>query len=166
MPLKKLDKPKERSLENPRLQLAIAVATKAHAGQTDKAGMPYMDHPRRVAEQLKDNDLKIIAYLHDVVEDTEITLTDVQEMFGSEIAVEVEALTKRENEPYAAFIQRVAPRQRARKVKIADLKDNLDLKRLVRITQKDRDRAEKYKQALEVLEHFEDEESKEKKNGA
>jgi len=143
-------------MQNPLIALAIETASRAHANQKDKAGMPYIDHPVRVAEQLVEDDLKIIAYLHDVVEDTDITLAELAEKFGADIAEDIEALTKRKNEPYADFIQRLAPRPRARKVKMADLRDNLNLSRLTVVEAEDLERVEKYKSALALLELIEE----------
>jgi (p)ppGpp synthase/HD superfamily hydrolase len=139
-------------MENSTLKLALEFASFAHANQSDKAGKPYIEHVKRVSSHLTDDNLKVIAYLHDVIEDTNFTAEDIQEKFGHEISIDVQALTKREGETYADFIKRIAVNPRARKVKMADLQDNLDLSRLPTVSRLDFERAEKYKMALAFLE--------------
>ncbi len=138
---------------------ALEFATIAHANQTDKAGKPYIEHIKRVASNLHDDDLKTIAYLHDVIEDTIFTVENIQEKFGYEISIDVQALTRQENETYADFIKRIIVNPRARKVKMADLQDNLDLSRLPTVSRLDLERAEKYKMALAFLEFVEEKEN-------
>lgn len=107
------------------LTKAIGIAAKAHDGQKDKSGAPYIFHPIRVASTFTDEFLQAIAVLHDVVEDTSITLADLDAQFPQGVVNAVDALTRREGESYEEFIQRVARNPSARKVKIADIRDNL-----------------------------------------
>ncbi|MGJ7039203.1 (p)ppGpp synthase/HD superfamily hydrolase [Shinella sp. BE166] len=107
------------------LSRAIALAAKAHDGQTDKNGAPYIFHPVRVASTFSDETLQTIAVLHDVVEDTAITLSDLDAHFPQGVVNAVDALTRRPGETYEDFILRVSRNPDARKVKIADLRDNL-----------------------------------------
>lgn len=143
-----------------RWETARYMAILAHSGQTDKAGKPYIRHLRAVADQCK-GDAKIVAWLHDVVEDTEVDWVDMARMithfFGendrsSEINIAVQAITKLKKESYEHYLARVKRNPMAREVKIADLKHNLDLSRLPEITEKDLERATKYRKALEFLE--------------
>jgi (p)ppGpp synthase/HD superfamily hydrolase len=107
------------------LSKAITTAALMHDRQTDKSGAPYIFHPIRVASTFTDEFLQTIAVLHDVVEDTKMTLADLDAMFPQGVVNAVDALTRREGEAYEDFIQRVARNPSARKVKIADIRDNL-----------------------------------------
>jgi (p)ppGpp synthase/HD superfamily hydrolase len=111
---------------------ARAFAQQVHqaSGQTYN-GKPYFVHPQRVAEivagMTADPLAQVVAYLHDTVEDTGVTLAEVAERFGPEVAADVEALTHdKEREPYMAFVARAAQRPRARLVKLADLRANIE----------------------------------------
>jgi (p)ppGpp synthase/HD superfamily hydrolase len=134
---------------------AFDVATKAHSKQFDKAGKPYIEHVMRVAASMPDEDTKTVAYLHDVVEDTGITIDEIYLEFGRDIALAVSAITKSNGESYADFIKRVSKNNIARTVKKADLNDNLDLSRLQSISKVDKERAEKYRVALMFIEFAE-----------
>ncbi|KNY18470.1 hypothetical protein AKG11_04980 [Shinella sp. SUS2] len=107
------------------LREAITMAALAHDGQTDKAGAPYIFHPLRVASTFSDATLQTIAVLHDVVEDTALTLSDLDAHLPQGIVNAVDALTRRPGETYEDFIVRVGRNPIARQVKIADLRDNL-----------------------------------------
>ncbi len=134
------------------LDQAILIATKAHAGQTDKAGQPYILHPLRLMFKFFSEDERIVSVMHDIVEDSAITLEDLKNLGFSEPIIEaIECLTKLNNESYESFIMRVSKNDLARKVKIEDIKDNLDLTRLNRVTSKDFTRVEKYHRALKNL---------------
>ncbi|MCB1053407.1 MAG: GTP pyrophosphokinase [Acidobacteria bacterium] len=135
------------------LAKAIAVAATAHQNQFDRSGKPYILHPLRMMFRLEDPRARIAAVLHDVVEDTPISLADLgQAGFPEEILTAVDALTKREGEPYETFVQRAAVNPIARQVKIADLEDNMDLKRLNGpISDKDKARLSKYHSAWQKL---------------
>jgi len=134
------------------LEKALALALKAHAGQKDKADQPYILHPLRVMVQMEDSRAKIVALLHDVLEDSEMTLNELSQAgFEDEILQAVDCLTKRDGEDYFAYLERVAQNKLARQVKMADLKDNLDVTRLKEITPADRQRLNKYLKALSFL---------------
>lgn len=107
------------------LTKAIEIAAKAHDGQKDKTGAPYIFHPIRVASAFADEFLQTIAVLHDVVEDTGVTLAELDRLFPQGVVNAVDALTRRDGEIYEEFILRVARNPNARKVKIADIRDNL-----------------------------------------
>ena len=134
------------------LERAIALAATAHQGQVDKAGAPYILHPLRMMLTLSGLEDRIVAILHDVVEDTEWTLAGLRaEGFGDAVIDAIEAVTKREGESYEDFIQRSAANAIGRRVKLADLRDNSDLSRLAAVTEKDRVRLDKYRRAIETL---------------
>lgn len=134
------------------LEKAILIATKAHMGQVDKAGKSYILHPLRVMQKVASIDAKIVAILHDVVEDTEITLEDLRkEGFSREILEALGLLTHIKGVPYMDYVVEVKKNSLAREVKIADLYDNLDLDRLSVLTEKDLKRIKKYKDALYFL---------------
>lgn len=132
------------------LNKALDIAYKAHLGQTDKAGAPYKLHPTRVALHCQTEDEKIVALLHDVVEDTSMTLEELKAQgFSDEVLAALKCLTQIEDEDYQTFIQRVATNPLVVKVKIQDLKDNMDLSRL---DGKPHWKMETYKKALDYLE--------------
>lgn len=134
------------------LERAIAIAATAHAGQLDKTGACYILHPLRMMMRLEDVDAKIVAVLHDVVEDTEWTFEALAgEGFSAEVLRALDCVTKREGEDYQAFVQRSASDPLARRVKLMDLEDNMNLLRLSHITAKDLERLQKYHQAWLVL---------------
>lgn len=144
-------------MKNPTLEDAISLAALKHKGQTDKAGAPYILHPLRVMANLgreASETERIAAVLHDVVEDCEVSSANLREIgFGEEVVEAVEALTKRgdEKSDYMKAIRRVAGNPVARRVKIADLTDNLDVSRIANPTEKDGARLEKYRAAREFL---------------
>lgn len=110
---------------------ALDIAYNSHKGQVDKGGNPYILHPIRVALHCQNEDEKIVALLHDVVEDTDVTIENLRiEGFDQHILDAIEALTKVEGENYEQFIQRVAQNDLATRVKIQDLKDNMDTSRI------------------------------------
>jgi len=133
------------------LSKAIEFAAKAHAGQTDKGGNPYILHPLRVLINFCDSEseaTRICAVLHDVVEDTGITLDDLREEgFSEEVLSALDCLTKREHECYDDFISRVITNEIACRVKSGDLADNMDLTRIPDPSQEDKERIMKYKKA-------------------
>ena len=132
------------------LDKALEIAIKAHKGQVDKAGEPYILHPLRVMNQFSDKVLMIIGVLHDVVEDSDTTLKDLtNEGFSEQIINALDCLTKRDNEEYPSFIERVRTNPLAIQVKIADIKDNLNISRLSQpLSEKDIERLKKYQIAL------------------
>ena len=134
------------------LDRAIELAKQHHEGQTDKAGKPYIEHPLRVMSQVESEEEKIVAVLHDIVEDTDISLDDLRnEGFSEKVVSAVECLTKQDGENYDSYIERISFNPLAVKIKLADLEDNSDLTRLPEVTDKDLERIEKYDKALEKL---------------
>ena len=131
------------------LERAIAIAAEAHTGQVDKAGAPYILHPIRVMLRVTSIEEQMTAVLHDVVEDTTITLDMLlAEGFPIEVVRAVDALTKRSGETYEAFVARAAMDPIGRSVKLADLAENSDLTRIQSPTTKDIERVEKYRRAI------------------
>lgn len=135
------------------LSKAIEIATKAHDGQVDKAGQPYIGHPLRVMAMGTTEEEKIVGVLHDVVEDSDWTFERLTaEGFSSEVVDALQCVTKlSESEPYDKFIQRVKANPLAVKVKINDLTDNMDIRRLAYISEKDVKRLRKYLKAYKQL---------------
>ena len=138
------------------LEKAIAIAAKAHEGQIDKAGAPYIIHPlrvmMRVMMRVTTTEERIAAVLHDVVEDTGISFDSHRaEGFSEQILSAVESLTKRANEDYDAFILRAAANPIGRKVKLPDLAENSDLTRISTPTDKDHGRVAKYRRAIDKI---------------
>lgn len=136
----------------PSLEEAITLAVGAHRGQKDKAGAPYILHPLRLMLRMETDTERIVAVLHDVIEDSPHSLEELShEGYPPEITEALDCLTKRENEPYAAFIERVKTNPLARKVKLADLEDNMDIKRFKTMTEKDLERLDAYRKAWNSL---------------
>lgn len=133
-------------------QQALAIARDAHKGQVDKAGVDYIQHPLFVASLVEGELAKTVALLHDVVEDSDWTLEDLRNKgLPEEVVQTVGILTKKRNEKYEEYILRVKQNPLARQVKLADLQHNSDLSRLTTVTEIDRKRAEKYRQAIAFL---------------
>lgn len=131
---------------------ALRYTIEKHAGQTDKAGESYIVHAVRVADLVgKNPTLRAIAYLHDVVEDTDATIEDVRECFGYDVSEIIDKLTHQKDESYNEYIKRISSSHRARVVKIADLVDNMNLTRFPVLSMKDAERQRKYACALCVL---------------
>ena len=134
------------------LALAIAIANQAHAGQLDKAGKPYISHPLTVMAQMDTFESKIVAVLHDAIEDSDLTIADlVRQGFPEFITDAIAAITKLDGEQYEDYILRVKFNAIARKVKIADVTHNMDISRIANPTAKDFQRLEKYKKVLQEL---------------
>jgi len=131
------------------LDRALRVAIESHAGQTDRAGAPYILHVLQVLAGCRpDPDAMVAAALHDVVEDTPKTLDDLRlEGFPDRIIEAVDALTRRDGETYEDFIERVARVPLARKVKLADLQHNMDVRRLPHVGPSEAARLERYRLA-------------------
>lgn len=130
---------------------AMIIAYNAHQNQFDKANIPYIYHPIHIAEQM-DTELEcIVALLHDVVEDTDITLNDLEKEFPKEVIDLLKILTHDKKIDYIEYIKKVKTNPIATKIKIADLKHNSEITRLENITTTDLKRIEKYKKALEIL---------------
>ena len=132
----------------PTLEDAIALAVEAHRGQRDKAGQTYILHPLRVMMRLETEAERMAAILHDVVEDTPYTLERLRALgYPEEVLGALDCLTKREGESYEAFIERVRPHPLARRVKLADLEDNMDVRRLPSVGPKETERLARYRAA-------------------
>lgn len=145
-------KNKELMSKDELLAKAIDIAREAHQGQVDKSGADYIEHPIRVAEGCKTADTKMVAMLHDTIEDSYITPAYLLDAgFPQHIVDAVISVTKKHGEDYMSFIRRVRNNLMGRNVKIYDILDNLDLKRLEVVTLKDVERSEKYLKALKVL---------------
>jgi (p)ppGpp synthase/HD superfamily hydrolase len=144
---------KKRSKLAATIEDAIEMAVEAHRGQTDKYGQPYILHVLGVAGRCRSIEEKIVAFLHDVVEDTDATFDDLRKQgFSERIITAVDALTRRNRESYDAFVERIAPNALARAVKLADLEDNMDIRRSNRpMKPKDAERLEKYRKAWQYL---------------
>ena len=136
------------------LAKAIEIAASAHSEQKDKGGSPYILHPIRVMMSLNTEEEKIVGVLHDVVEDSEDWNFDRlrEEGFAEDIVSALKSVTKQSDaENYEAFIERARRNQIGRNVKIADLRDNLDVTRIGTLKEKDLLRINKYKNALSKL---------------
>ena len=134
------------------LSTAINIAVKAHEGQRDKAHAPYILHPLHVMNSVERLDLKIIAVLHDVLEDSDFTSEDLAfEGISEGIIYVVKILSHRKGEDYKDYILRVGRDKNATIVKIADLEHNMDIKRLGDISMEDIRRLKKYQSAYTVL---------------
>jgi len=134
------------------LKIARDIAKLAHQGQLDKAGKPYLLHPRAVASMVDTDEEKAVAWLHDTIEDSDFTEQDLIERGIPQQVVEgVVAMTKVEGEEYSSYLQKLKNNDLARKVKMADLIHNCDLSRISKPTEKDRIRIEKYKEAMKFL---------------
>lgn len=135
------------------LEIAISIAVEAHRGQTDKADMPYILHPLRVMSNVDSLEAKIVAVLHDVVEDRPITFEFFKEKGIDESLIDtLRLLTHEKTISYEDYIKQIATDPLAIQVKLADLKDNSNLDRLKEKTDKDYQRLEKYKKAIAFLE--------------
>lgn len=132
---------------------ALKLCFNAHKDQLDKSGVPYVFHPFHLADKMNDENTTIVALLHDIVEDTDYTLKDLREMgFNEEVLGAIELMTHGDDVPYMDYVAKIKENPIAKKVKLADLRHNSDITRLDTITQKDLDRAEKYKKAILLLE--------------
>jgi (p)ppGpp synthase/HD superfamily hydrolase len=131
---------------------AIAIAASAHEAQRDRSGQPYILHPLRIMMAMHTDDERIVAALHDVVEDTDWTLDALRlEGFAEHIVQAVDCLTKRDGEPYSSLIDRAGSNALARRVKLADLTDNMNVLRLDTFGEADVERLRKYHAAWVLL---------------
>ncbi|WAM53714.1 HD domain-containing protein [Vreelandella venusta] len=134
------------------LEKAIEISAKAHSGQTDKSGTPYILHPLKVMMRVDGIEEKIVAVLHDIVEDTDITLSVLnEEGFSDAIVNAVDALTKRVGETRMDAAKRAAENPIALIVKLADNAENMDLSRIEKPTSRDYERQEEYKAVRKYL---------------
>ena len=131
---------------------AMDIATAAHAGQTDKFGMPYILHVTRVMERGITWEEKICGLLHDLIEDTPWTLNELtKEGFPEYIVEIIGLLTKPEGADYLEYVKQIGAHPLARRVKLNDLQDNMDIRRMPELTAKDAERLNKYLKAFELL---------------
>lgn len=132
---------------------ALDISFNAHKNKTDKSGAPYVYHPFHVAEQMKTEDEVIVALLHDVVEDTDMTFEDLRaEGFSEEVLSALKLLTHDKSEPYMDYVARIKGNPLATAVKLADLRHNSDLTRLNVVDDKALARVKKYAEAIKLLE--------------
>lgn len=138
------------------VELARGIAIGAHAGQVDKSVAPYILHPARVAASVEGFEAKVLAWLHDVVEDTPVTLEDLRFWgFPESIVLQVDALTHRKNEPREAYYDRILEWPVATEVKLADVADNSSAERLGKLPVGDQQRlVRKYRAARHYLERM------------
>jgi (p)ppGpp synthase/HD superfamily hydrolase len=135
-------------MPSPTLEDAIELALKAHRGQVDRGGQPYILHPLRIMTKLETDTERIIGVLHDVIEDTDFALDDLRKMGYPDTIVEaLDALSRREGESYEAFIQRIKPNPLAVRVKLQDLLDNMDIRRSALLQEGDLERLQRYQNA-------------------
>lgn len=130
---------------------AMIIAYNAHIDQKDRSGIPYIFHPLHLAEQMDSEIECIVALLHDVVEDTDITFDDLEKEFPDSVIDILKLLTHDKQTDYMEYIKNIKNNEIAKKVKIADIRHNSDETRLDELTEKDLKRNGKYKKALEYL---------------
>lgn len=130
---------------------AMIIAYNAHHGQVDKSGVPYIFHPIHLAEQMQAEDECIVALLHDVVEDTDITFEQLSKEFSSQVIEALKLLTHDKSKDYLDYVRNLKSNPIARKVKLADLYHNSDITRMENPTEKDFARKEKYHKAIKIL---------------
>ena len=132
---------------------AIKLAVDAHERQVDKGGQPYILHPLRLMLAVNSEPARIVALLHDVVEDNPTFTLEKLRLAGypQDVLEALDCLTKRPGEHYSDFIDRIKPNVLARKVKLADLRDNMDVTRLTKVTSDDLERLQKYRDAWSTL---------------
>lgn len=136
---------------------AVWIAQEAHKGQTDKGGNPYIEHPLYVASQVDTTELKIVAVLHDALEDSDVTAEDLRrEGFPEHVVEAITVLTHEDGneEAYLDYIRRVSGNAMAAAVKRADLLHNMDISRIPNPTEKDKKRRAKYERAYQLLEEL------------
>ena len=144
--------PESKEVTMATLEAAITLAAEAHKGQTDKAGSPYILHPLRVMFAVTTDDERMAAVMHDVVEDTPFSLDDLRDAgFPEAVVSAVEALSRREGESYDDFVRRAAGNTVARAVKLADIEDNMDVRRLDTVDEKAVSRMKRYHDAWKIL---------------
>ena len=139
-------------LYTPVTKAALKLCFAAHAGQTDRSGIPYVHHPLHLAEQMETEDEIVVALLHDVMEDTAYTMADLQAIGISQAAQEaLLLLTHDDAMPYLDYVRNLKDNPLARKVKLADLHHNSQLSRLDVVRDSDLERRRKYDAARKIL---------------
>jgi len=136
----------------PTLEDAVRLAVEAHYGQRDKNGQPYILHPLRVMFRLETEPERIVGVLHDVIEDTDYTPDDLRKLgYPEEILQGLDGVTRRKDESYEDFVLRSEANPISRRVKLADLEDNMDIRRMIGVAPKDMERLARYRKAWSVL---------------
>ncbi len=136
----------------PTLEDAVGLALSAHKGQRDKVGQPYILHPLRVMMAVKGELAQMAAVLHDVVEDSDVSFEDLRRFgYDEELIGIVELLTRRDDESYTEFVARAAGHPVARAVKLADIEDNMDVRRLPTLGETELARLQRYRDAWRML---------------
>lgn len=137
----------------PTLADAIALAVRVHQDQVDRAGQPYILHPLRVMLRLTGELEQMVGILHDVVEDSDLTFDDLRQMgYREEVITALDGVTRRDGETYEEFVARSQAHPVSRRVKLADLEDNMDLRRIAgEISHKDVERLRRYQRAWQQL---------------
>ena len=134
------------------LEKAISIALQAHQGQRDRYGNPYILHPLHLMGQMDTDVERMAAVLHDVVEDSEITISDLHAAgFPAQVTEAVHLLTHDDAHSYEEYVRRLQDNDLARKIKVADLEHNMDLRRMDRVREKDLSRLQKYRDAWSIL---------------
>ncbi|MCM1024998.1 MAG: GTP pyrophosphokinase [Roseburia sp.] len=142
----------------PKTKKAMVIAYEAHKNQVDKGGVPYIYHPMYLASRMQDEKTTCVALLHDVLEDTEVTLEYLRAQgFDEDILAALQIMTHEESVPYMDYIRSIRKNKIATVVKLADLEHNSDLSRLNEVTEQALQQAEKYKRAIEALRELPDE---------
>ena len=140
------------------LERAIEIAVEAHKGQKDKVGVPYIMHPLRLMMRMEDEEARLVAILHDVAEDgpgwSLQRLRD--EGFSNAVMAALDCVTRRDDESYEQFIERAAPNPLARRVKLADLEDNMNMLRFRRPEERDWLRLKRYHKSWNRLKSIKD----------
>ena len=140
-------------LYTPLTKKAMKLCFAAHRDQTDKSGLPYVFHPIHLAEQMTDEETTVVALLHDVVEDTQYTLSDLGDMgYPSAVLEAIALMTHDDSVPYLEYVAKIKQNPIAKAVKLADLRHNSDLTRLDVVDERAIARAEKYAAAIRLLE--------------
>lgn len=130
---------------------AMKFAYDAHHGQLDKSGVPYIFHPIHLAEQMQTEEECIVALLHDVVEDTEVTFEQLKKEFSDTVIEALKLLTHDDSVEYMDYIRNLKDNSIAKNVKLADLNHNSENTRLEKLTEKDIKRNKKYSEAIKIL---------------
>jgi (p)ppGpp synthase/HD superfamily hydrolase len=139
-------------MTTPSVEDAIRLALERHAGQRDQNGAPYVLHPLRVMAAMRTDEERRVAVLHDVVEDAGVTLDELRRMgYGEREVLAIDALSRRDGEPYEDYVARAGRDPLARRVKLADLADNMDVRRLAGVDEAARQRLERNRRAWERL---------------
>ena len=135
---------------------ALSLCFDAHKGQVDKSGLPYVFHPFHLAMEMTDELSTVVALLHDVIEDSNYTLQDLENMgFPPAVLEAISLMTHQEGVPYMEYVASIKTNPLARVVKMADLRHNSNIARVDNPTEKDYARVEKYRQAMALLEQAE-----------